>query len=171
MVDIFIPTMMHPFVDRSDASWFRPFAMLKPDVAVEPVRSKLHPISRAFQEQRAKGFESNADQAIIDRFLNQTTLLGTGSSRSLRAAAKLSRFLDCARDVGRSGASDCMRERSKRDGRPGSRTSREMALRVSIGARRWRLVQMALIESAWLGFLSAAPERYSPGGQRRSLLA
>ena len=34
--------------------------------------------------------------------------------------------------------------------------AREMALRVSIGAGRWRLVQMVLVESAWLGFLAAA---------------
>src|ERR1700757_2096898 len=34
--------------------------------------------------------------------------------------------------------------------------AREMALRVSIGAGRWRLVQMVLVESALLAFLAAA---------------
>jgi predicted permease len=34
--------------------------------------------------------------------------------------------------------------------------AREMALRVSIGAGRWRLIQMVLVESAWLAFLAAA---------------
>ncbi len=29
---------------------------LKPGVAVEPVRAKLHATSRAFEEERAKGF-------------------------------------------------------------------------------------------------------------------
>jgi predicted permease len=34
--------------------------------------------------------------------------------------------------------------------------AREMALRVSIGAGPWRLVQLVLVESAWLAFLAAA---------------
>ena len=34
--------------------------------------------------------------------------------------------------------------------------AREMALRVSIGAGRWRLVQLVLVESALLAFLAAA---------------
>ena len=34
--------------------------------------------------------------------------------------------------------------------------AREMALRVSIGAGRWRLVQLVMVESAWLAFLATA---------------
>ena len=34
--------------------------------------------------------------------------------------------------------------------------ARELALRVSIGAGRWRLVQLVLVEGGWLGFLAAA---------------
>ena len=37
-----------------------------------------------------------------------------------------------------------------------SARAREMALRVSIGAGRWRLVQLVLVESALLAFLAAA---------------
>ncbi len=34
--------------------------------------------------------------------------------------------------------------------------TREMAMRVSIGASRWRLAQLVLVESAWIAFLAAA---------------
>jgi ABC-type antimicrobial peptide transport system permease subunit len=33
--------------------------------------------------------------------------------------------------------------------------AREMALRISIGAGRWRLVQLVLVESAWIALLAA----------------
>jgi putative ABC transport system permease protein len=34
--------------------------------------------------------------------------------------------------------------------------AREMALRISIGAGRWRLVQLVLVESVWIAFLATA---------------
>ena len=34
--------------------------------------------------------------------------------------------------------------------------AREMALRVAIGAGRMRLVQLVIVESAWVAFLAAA---------------
>jgi hypothetical protein len=46
--------MMNVFsINRSDSSWFRTLAVLKPGVAIEPVRLKLNAITRAFDEERA----------------------------------------------------------------------------------------------------------------------
>jgi len=36
-----------------------------------------------------------------------------------------------------------------------SARAREMAVRVSIGGGRWRLVQLVLVQSAWLALLAA----------------
>jgi putative ABC transport system permease protein len=74
MVEILVPTMMNPWVTRSDASWFRPFVMLKPGVGVEALRLKLHAITRGFDEERAKGFRGQT-RISVDRLLEQTVLL------------------------------------------------------------------------------------------------
>src|SRR5271163_2047619 len=82
IVDIFLPTMMHPGVTHKDWTWHRTLAQVKPDAAMEPMRQKLEATSRAFEEERAKGF-LGMTQETIDTYLNQKLLLehaGTGVS-------------------------------------------------------------------------------------------
>jgi predicted permease len=155
VTDIFLPTMMHSGVTRPDWTWLRTLARLKPGAAVEPVRAKLHATSRAFELDRAKGFTGMTKESI-DKFLDQTLLLepaAAGASglqqdyrRSLLALGVLVALvllIACANVANLMTAQAAAR-------------AREMALRVSIGAGRWRLVQLVLVESAWLAFLAAA---------------
>jgi predicted permease len=155
VTDIFVPTMMNPAVGRSDSTWHETLARLKPGVAVEPVREKLNAVSRAFEAERAKGFSGMSKQSIAD-WLEQKVLLepaGAGFSAvqkyyrqplaALAVLVALVLLITCANVANLMAAQAAAR-------------AREMALRVSIGAGRWRLVQLVLVESAWLGLLAAA---------------
>jgi predicted permease len=154
-VDIFVPTMMHEGVAHSDWSWFRTLAALKPGAAVERVRSSLQPVLRAFQEERAKVWTGQT-KLFIDRFLDQTVVLEpaasgvSGTQRDYRrslgvlgALVALVLLIACANVANLMTAQAAAR-------------ARETALRVSIGAGRWRLVQLVLVESALLAILAAA---------------
>ena len=155
MTDIFVPTAMDPYVTRSDASVARAFALLKPGIAIEPLRQKLQANSRAFEEERAKAFVGMPKQSLQE-FLNQTELLEpapTGVSalqnNNRRSLAALSVLVALVLLIACGNVANLMTARA-------SAQAREMALRISIGAGRWRLVQLLLIESAWLALLAAA---------------
>ena len=155
MIDIFLPTMMHAGVTHSDWSWFRTFVKLKPGVAAELVRERLGAPFQAFQEERAKGFIGVPKQRIKD-FLNTRLLLERAASgvsgmqedyrtslTALGVLVALVLLIACANVANLMTAQAAAR-------------AREIALRVSIGAGRGRLVQLVLVEGAWLAFLAAA---------------
>jgi predicted permease len=146
---------MNPAVGRSDSTWHGTLARLKPDIAVERVRARLDAVSRAFEAERAKGYAGMSKQSIDDmlkqRVVLQPAAAGFSSVQkyfreplaALGVLVALVLMIACANVANLMTAQAAAR-------------AREMALRVSIGAGRWRLVQLVLVEGAWLGFLAAA---------------
>ncbi len=147
--------MMNPAVGRPDSTWHSTFVLLKPGAAIGPLRDKLNAVSLAFEEERAKGFTGMSRQSI-DNWLKQTVILApaAGGASGLQTAYRrplaalgvlvfLVLLIACANV-----ASLMTAQASARTG--------EMALRVSIGAGRWRLVQLVLVECAMLALLAAS---------------
>jgi predicted permease len=152
---IFLPTMMHAGVSRSDWSWFRIYVRPNPGVPIEPLRDRLRVPFRVSQLERAKSFKERP-KLWLSRFLGESLLLepaGSGLSEfqknNRRSLTALGVLVSLVLLIACGNVANLMTAQA-------AARSREMALRVSIGAGRWRLVQLVLVESAWLAILSSA---------------
>jgi predicted permease len=158
VTDVFLPVNMNSLASRDSVSWHRTFLMLKPNVnpttELEPLRQHLSAVSRAFEVDCSTCFRGMT-QTGIDRFLNQTLVFypaGAGISELqqdyrrylgvLGLLAALVLLIACANVANVMTAQAAAR-------------AQEMALRISIGAGRHRLVQLILVQSALLALMAS----------------
>jgi putative ABC transport system permease protein len=155
VTDIFLPTMMNPSVTRDDNSWIRTLVVVNPGVPIEPLRAELDAVNLHSMTERMKGF-SGMSQHNIDMFLKMKLLIkpaASGVSRLQddyrRALVWLGVLVALVLLIACANVANLMTAQA-------ASRAREMALRVSIGAGRSRLVQLVLVENAMLALFSAA---------------
>lgn len=157
VTDVFLPLSTNRMTTEDRADWHRVFLMLKPGVSVatvEPIRQHLTAVNHAFGSGCSTCYRGET-KASIERFLNQTLVLspaGAGISdlqkdyRRLLGAlglmVALVLFIACVN------VSNMMTAHA-------AARAQEMALRISIGAGRRRLIQLILVQSALLSLISA----------------
>ena len=157
MTDLWAPTMM--WDDRAIADsgtrWFQIWGRLQPAAAEEQARTILQTVLTEFQrEQAALRLEEPGER--LEQLLNTRLYLRPAASGASGLREEFERPLWVL--VGIAGLVlliACANVASLLVARATSR-EREMALRVSIGAGRGRLVQQVLIESGMMAFVSCA---------------
>jgi predicted permease len=158
VTDIFLPLSMNDLATQDSVTWHHTFLMLKPGVnpatALEPLHQHLSAVSRAFEVDCSTCFRGMT-QASIDRLLNKKLVFnpaGAGISdlqkeyrRSLGILGLLAALVLLIA---------CVNVANMMTAQAAAR-AQEMALRISIGAGRRRLVQLILCQSALLALMAS----------------
>jgi predicted permease len=143
VIDIFMPSMMHWGIREPGWLLFRTFAQLHPGVRAAPVQERLSTILDGFNQERAR---RSPAQTLV---MTSAAAGISGMQKQYRVAVMvLGVLVGLVLLIACANAANLMTAQAAARGR-------EMALRVSMGAGRFRLAQLVLLESALLGFPAA----------------
>ena len=152
ITDIFAPAKMAPYLLKSNMPYYRMFVRPKAGVNITALAGKIDAIYQQWEAGRMKAF----DKGLVSAFPKATLALkvaGTGASNMQNEYGSALKVLGVL--VGLVLLIACANVANLMAAQASART-REMALRMSLGSGRTRLVRMVMVESALLALMAAA---------------
>lgn len=158
VTDIFLPLSMSRLILEDRTDWHRVYLMLKPgvdaDTALDPLRLHLAAVSHAFQADCSTCYRGKTKESI-ERYLNQKLVFTSASAGISDLQKEYRRFLTIlGLMVALVLLIACVNVANMMTAQAAAR-AHEMALRISIGAGRRRLIQLILTQSALLALLAS----------------
>jgi hypothetical protein len=155
--DVFVPAASNTEALNSPGwSWFLIWVRARPGITPDHVRQILQADFDRDHQARLKGFSSDTPRTTIEAFLSETISLRPAAHGASPIQKHLaSPLLILMALVGLVLVMACATVGNLLTGQTLSR-AKEMALRVSIGAGRARLMQLVLVESAMLALGASA---------------
>jgi putative ABC transport system permease protein len=153
-VDVFLPTMMNArSVEAVNAFWIRVLVRPARSSSLVPITERIEAVFRTMERDRARGFTNFPEHLRAgypqERLVVRHAAAGVSDMQETYrlALTALSGLVALVLLIACANVGNLMTVRT-------AARSRELALRVSIGAGRTRLVQLLLIESAWMATLA-----------------
>ena len=158
VTDIFLPLSMNSLATEDGVSWHHTFLILKPGVnpstALEPTRQHLSAVSHAFEAECSTCLRGMT-KVDVDRFLNKKLVVNPAGAGISELQKDYRRFLGAlGLLVALVLLIACVNVANMMTAQAAAR-AQEMALRISIGAGRRRLVQLILAQCALLALLAS----------------